>query len=483
MDLKLFNTASRSIESLVIDPKKTLKIYGCGPTVYGAAHIGNFRTYVVQDTVLRLLQLLKLPYCYVRNITDVDDKTIRNSIAQGKTLSEYTQYWTEIFHRDCRRLGLLSPTIEPRATETIAAQQELIQTLLQKGHAYVRKGSVYFRIASFPSYGKLSRVHARMLQTQGINSAGQSNDADEYDREQIADFVLWKAYKQTDGHIAWESPWGKGRPGWHLECSTMAHLYLGQTVDLHIGGVDLCFPHHENEIAQSEAAYGAPFVRHWMHIAHLQVEGQKMSKSLGNLFTLDDLQTKGYDAATVRYALLAGHYQQTLNFSFDLLRAAQCALQKIHAYTHRLLQTVSVPEEAFCALISRAILPSKCVFLSDFFEALLEDVNTPKALGCLFSFLHKHPSPPSEPTSFLNEWAAALYALGISLEGHKKEPIKIPHEVQQLAQQRWEAKQARDFSKADQLRQILQQKGWEVFDQKEDFYLKPTSQTFNQSLR
>lgn len=474
MDLKLFNTASRSIEPFGVETKKTLGIYGCGPTVYGAAHIGNFRTYVVQDTVLRLLHLLQIPYRYVRNLTDVDDKTIRNSIAQGKTLSDYTQYWTQIFHRDCHRLGLLPPTVEPRATKTIAAQQELIQTLLQKGHAYVRKGSVYFRIASFPAYGKLSRIDTRILQTQALNSAGRSNDADEYDREQIADFVLWKAYKPTDGNVAWESPWGKGRPGWHLECSTMAHIYLEQPVDLHIGGIDLCFPHHENEIAQSEAAYGAPFVRHWMHIAHLQVEGQKMSKSLGNLFTLDDLQAKGYDAATIRYALLAGHYRQALNFSFDLLRAAQHALQKIRTYTHTNLASFGMPEEAFRTSITHAMLPSKCTFLSDFFEALFEDLNTPKALGCLFSFLHKHPSLPSEQAaSFLAEWAAALYALGISLEEPKEEPIAIPDEIQQLAQQRWEAKQARNFSKADQLRQILQQKGWEVLDRKADFWLQP----------
>ena len=476
MNFRLFNTQSRTKEAVQCEKGKNFGTYCCGPTVYGPAHIGNFRTYVVQDTVVRLLKLLQIPYRYVRNITDVDDKTIRNSITQQQTLSNYVQPWIEKFRNDCKRLNLLPPTAEPRATETIEAQQELIQTLIEKGHAYVRDGSVYFRIASFENYGRLSHLGSRILQTQALNSAGRSNDADEYDREQAADFVLWKAYKPTDGDVSWESPWGRGRPGWHIECSAMSHLYLGQTVDLHTGGVDLCFPHHENEIAQSEAAYGAPFVRQWLHIAHLQVEGQKMSKSLGNLLTLDDLQARGYRSSTVRYALLSGHYRQTLNFTFDLMRSAQSALRKINAYTQTLLSLSEINREIFEKHTENAILPEKCIFLGDFFEALLDDLNVPKALGCLFTFMHQNPSPSKVQTeTLLDEWCAALYALGIEYEDPDTElpTVEIPNNIQTLAEQRWAAKQARQFQEADRLRWVLGENGWNVLDRKDDYVLEP----------
>ena len=473
MLFRLFNTQTRTKEPVRREKGNTFGTYCCGPTVYGAAHIGNFRTYVVQDTIVRLLKLLQIPYRYVRNITDVDDKTIRNSIAQQQTLSDYVKPWIERFHGDCRRLNLLPPTAEPRATETIAEQQQLIQILIDKGHAYVCDGSVYFRIASFKNYGRLSHLDARILQTQATNSAGRSNDADEYDREQVADFVLWKAYKPTDGAVFWESPWGRGRPGWHIECSAMSHLYLGKTVDLHAGGVDLCFPHHENEIAQSEAAYGSPFVRQWLHIAHLQIEGQKMSKSLGNLLTLNDLQTHGYHPSVVRYALLAGHYRQTLNFTFDLMRAAQSALGKINAYTQTLL---SLTETTFAKLMDDAVLPEKCSFLGDFFEALSDDLNVPKALGCLFTFIHQNRTLSKEQAkALLNEWCAALYALGIQYDrtGAGKILIEIPDDIRAFAEQRWAAKQARQFQEADRLRQVIAKNSWEVLDQKEGYELKP----------
>ena len=476
MNFRLFNTQSRTKEAVQCEKGKTFGTYCCGPTVYGSAHIGNFRTYVVQDTVVRLLKLLQIPYRYIRNITDVDDKTIRNSIAQQQTLSDYVQPWIEKFHNDCKRLNLLPPTAEPHATGTIEAQQQLIQTLIDKGNAYVRDGSVYFRIASFENYGRLSHLDSRVLQTQALNSAGRSNDADEYDREQAADFVLWKAYKPTDGDIFWESAWGRGRPGWHIECSAMSRLYLGQTVDLHTGGVDLCFPHHENEIAQSEAAYGAPFARQWLHIAHLQIEGQKMSKSLGNLLTLDDLQARGYRPSAVRYALLSGHYRQTLNFTFDLMRSAQSALRKINAYTHALLSQSSINEETFEKRTENTVLPEKCTFLGDFFEALQDDLNVPKALGCLFTFMHQNPSPSKEQAKLLlDEWSAALYALGIQYEASDTElpTVEIPNDIQTLAEQRWAAKQARQFQEADRLRQILAENGWNVLDRKDDYVLEP----------
>ena len=308
---------------------------------------------------------------------------------------------------------------------------------------------------------------------QALNSAGKANDADEYDREQIADFVLWKAYKPEDGDVFWESPWGKGRPGWHTECSAMSHLYLGTTVDLHSGGIDLCFPHHENEIAQSEAAYGGTFVRHWMHIAHLKVNGQKMSKSLGNLYTLDDLQQKDYDASVVRYALLTGHYRQTLNFSFDLLQASQSALQKICNYTQQLLRHYQQTKESFEKIFLQVQLIQPCVYLSDFFEAMFDDLNVPKALGCLFSFMHDNKNFDAlKSESLLNEWAACLYALGIPLQNIQEENLDIPLEIKLKAEQRWEAKKERRFQEADQLRKEIELLGWSILDQKNSYTLQ-----------
>jgi len=473
MKLVLFNTQTRLLEELTPEEGKVFGVYCCGPTVYGPAHVGNFRTYVVQDTVLRLLKLLGIQFCYVRNLTDVDDKTTRGAQAQGQSLKTYTEHWTKIFERDCERLNLLKPTIAPKATETIDVQQDLIRLLIEKGCAYERGGSVYFRISSFPSYGKLSHLDSRTLQTQEQNSAGRSNDADEYDREQVADFALWKAYKPEDGDVFWESPWGKGRPGWHIECSAMSHKYLGKTVDLHAGGVDLCFPHHENEIAQSEAAYGGPFVKHWLHIAHLKVEGQKMSKSLGNLFTLDMLQDKNYDADVVRYALLAGHYRQALNFTFDLLQSSQSALQRIRNYVLKLLDRWNISIDAFNELEEKVQLPERCTYLQSFFDTMLEDINLPKALGCLFTFLNQNPDGPADrDEAFLAELAACLYALGIKVSAHEKEVV-VPAPVKRLAEQRWLAKKAKDFQKSDEIRQVLSEMGWNILDTKDGYQVVP----------
>lgn len=472
MYLKLFNTETRTFEVLKSYRGKPFGIYCCGPTVYGPAHVGNFRTYVVQDIVLRLLKLLGFDTCYVRNLTDVDDKTIRGAAEQHQSLKNYTQHWIDVFEGDCNRLNLLKPNIEPRATETIIAQQELIQVLIDKGHAYSRGGSVYFRIASFKNYGRLSHLEARSLQTQSQNSAGKSNDADEYDREQIGDFVLWKAHKPEDGDVFWESPWGKGRPGWHIECSAMSHLYLGQTVDLHSGGVDLCFPHHENEIAQSEAAYGGPFVRHWLHIAHLKVNGQKMSKSLGNLHTLESLRANHYEADAVRYALSAGHYRQALNFTFELLNAAQSALQKIRNYSEQLLVSANINLNSFQSIYDTVTLPEKCTFLGDFFESLCDDLNVPKALGCLFTFINQFKPEDLEPKEqLLNEWAACLFALGITLT--EKKTLEIPEKICQLAEKRWLAKKERNFQEADHLRKTLEESGWKILDQKDSYQILP----------
>ena len=313
------------------------------------AHIGNFRTFLIQDVLRRVLEIDGFNVKHVRNITDVDDKTIRESQANNQSLKAFTEHWTAKFHADCRSLNLLPPSIEPKAVDHIQEQIQLVEQLIEKNHAYVEKdGSVYFRVHSCCDYGKLNRIDQSELKSQTENSAGSTNLADEYDRESISDFALWKARKDEDGDNYWTSPWGEGRPGWHLECSAMIHrTFEGQTIDLHGGGIDLCFPHHENEIAQSESAYEKPFCTHWFHSAHLRVENKKMSKSLGNLYTLDDLIAKNHTPMALRYTLIASSYRQPLNFTFDGLRASESALNKIERFTETLLQKIHQSTEQF----------------------------------------------------------------------------------------------------------------------------------------
>ena len=280
----------------------------------------------------------------------MDDKTIQSSRVGGKSLREFTNYWIEQFHQDSQALNMLAPHEEPRATDHIDQHIGLVTQLIERDLAYVAgDGSVYFKVSAYPEYGKLSRLQEREISTQQVTSSGKRNDADVYDRESVADFALWKSRKPSDGDNFWESPWGPGRPGWHLECSAMSRHYLGDGFDLHAGGKDLCFPHHENEIAQCEGATGKRFARHWFHNAHLQVEGLKMSKSLGNLYTLADLVEKGYAPMEVRYALVSGHYRQPLNFTFSSLKSARSGLKKMRKAMGRYLDVLTMSEEDFKA--------------------------------------------------------------------------------------------------------------------------------------
>ncbi len=425
--------------------------------MYGPAHIGNFRTFVLNDVLYRTAIAAGMNPFFVRNITDVDDKTIRDSQADGSSLEAFTTKWTQAFHEDCESLNMLPPDVEPRATAHIQEQMDIIQQLMDKGHAYQGgDGSIYYKVSTFEDYGKLSHFNPEELRTQDINSAGAANLADEYDREQVADFALWKAYKPEDGEVGWDSPWGKGRPGWHLECSAMSMKYLGETFDLHTGGEDLTFPHHENEIAQSEACTGHTFAHHWMHVVFLLVEGKKMSKSLGNFFTLRDLMAKGYDPMAVRYALISGHYRKQLNFTFHTLDAAQSALDKLG----RVLDTTD-PRPPFG--------PDKGRFEAAW-KLLLADLNTPATLGSLFANL-KAFDPDREAD--LNGLATVLFALGIKIQPESTDGVAIPEEIHSLAQARWEAKRNRDFQIADALRDEIQGKGWKVLDRKDGFDLEP----------
>ena len=466
MDIvKLHNTQSRQIEEIIPgDPDEILRIYCCGPTVYNYAHIGNFRTFLLQDVLRRLLLTMGYSVKFVRNITDIDDKTIQGAQRENVSLRSFTERWTDIFHRDCGALNILPPDVEPKAASHIAEQIAMIGTLIQKKHAYVAAdGSVYFRLSSFPEYGKLSRIDIKQLATQSENSAGRTNLADEYDRDSVNDFALWKAYKEEDGDVFWESPWGRGRPGWHIECSAMSMKYLGETIDIHGGGIDLCFPHHENEIAQTECATGKPFVRHWFHSEHLQVDGQKMSKSLGNLFTLSDLKDKGYDAPIVRYALIGGHYRQILNFTLSGLDAARSALAKLKTKVANLREKINFsPDEDF--------LPQNVTYyhLNGAIEALKNDLNIPKCLGEIFSVLN------GVEESFLEELYALCFILGIEKFVFHQNPktVEIPSDIAELAAQRWEAKCNKNFVESDRLRQLLGEKGWNIVDQKDGYELE-----------
>ncbi len=460
--MKLQDTLTRSQKEIRPIDGQTYRFYCCGPTVYGAAHIGNFRTFVLQDVFRRTLETGGTRTLHVRNLTDVDDKTIRDSQAAGETLKAFTDQWRDKFHSDCEALACLPPHIEPSAVEHIPQQIAMIETLIAKGHAYASDdGSVYFKISSFPNYGKLSHLDERELDLGKTQNARANSD--EYEKDSISDFVLWKARRDEDGENFWESPWGQGRPGWHLECSAMIAEYLGDSFDMHSGGVDLVFPHHENEIAQSECACGGHFAAHWFHITHLLVDGGKMSKSLGNMYTLSDLEAKGYTAMEVRYVLIGAHYRKQLNFTLESLSGAKEALNNLAKSAAKLAANMG----------SETALPS-----ADFgvfqpaWESLNDDLNTPGALGGIFTGLR-------EASKFTGKEAAAalaglnriLKALGITLPEISKDNTEIPTDIQQIADTRWAARSNKDWATSDKLRDELAEKGWTMKDGKDSYEL------------
>ncbi|MGD7651603.1 MAG: cysteine--tRNA ligase [Verrucomicrobiales bacterium] len=463
--MRLFDTLTRTDHELTPIDGKTFRFYCCGPTVYGPAHIGNFRTFVLQDVLRRTLETGGMRTLHVRNITDVDDKTIRDSQAAGQSLTDFTAKWTEKFHADCDQLNLLPPHIEPGAVEHIPQQIAMIEALVEKGHAYPSDdGSVYFNIASFPGYGKLSRLDERELDLGKTQNARANSD--EYEKDSISDFVLWKGRRPEDGDNHWTSPWGEGRPGWHLECSAMIKQYLGDTFDLHSGGVDLVFPHHENEIAQSQCACGGHFAEHWFHTTHLMVDGGKMSKSLGNLYTLDDLKTKGFSPMEVRYVLIGGHYRKQLNFTLESLTGAREALLKLAKGA----QTLANHMNGETALNSAEFGPFEPAW-----EKLNRDLNTPAALGGLFTGLKKSANlRGKDAAAALAGFNRMLRALGLVLpELPREKTVSIPAEIQQLAETRWQARANKDWATSDELRDKLKASGWLVIDTKDNYTLKP----------
>ena len=475
MEMRLLDTMSRETRALSPRDGGTYRFYCCGPTVYGPAHIGNFRTFVLQDVFRRSLELSGVPTQHVRNLTDVDDKTIRGAQAAGESLNDFTAQWTQKFHDDCTALNLLPPHDEPSAVAHVPQQVALIETLMERGHAYASDdGSVYFKVSSFDQYGRLSHLDTRELR---LGSSAAVAD-DEYDKDSVADFALWKGRKEEDGDNFWESPWGQRRPGWHLECSAMCREYLGDTFDLHSGGVDLVFPHHENEIAQSECATGEKFADHWFHITHLLVDGRKMSKSEGNLYTLEQLAEKGHTAMQVRYVLIAGLYRQPLNFTLQSLGDAKKALDKLAKSEAALRERAGIDQPDYASLISSE---AGSDHFAPAFEALLNDLNTPDALGKIFTAikaLNAADLSTEQAAVELRGMHRVLAALGLQLpviDAGADEASDIPDAIRELAEKRMQAKADKDWAAADSLRDEIAAAGWTIKDSKDGYELAKSS--------
>jgi cysteinyl-tRNA synthetase len=457
---QLFNSMTRAVGPVVpLDPAgKRLSLYVCGPTIYDYGHIGNFRTYVAVDLLRRALRHFDYDVDHVMQFTDVDDKTIRGAREKNLPLGEFTAIYRRAFLDDAKKLNIEIPPRTPNATDHIPAMIALIGKLIDKKSAYLSDdGSVYFRIASFPKYGCLCH-----LDLAGLISGARVNQ-DEYEKEGVGDFVLWKKWVAADGEVGWDSPWGKGRPGWHIECSALSMEYLGPQIDIHGGGTDLRFPHHENEIAQSEAATGLTFVRHWFHIEHLLVDGQKMSKSLGNMYTVRDVLARGYTSRELRYALLSGaNYGKNLNFTWQGMDDAKTALQRIDEWKKRLTDwTTSALHKG-----GIAVSPDlEETLIKSLDEALSHDLNVNAVLGILFTWIrttHKEMDEQfslEKAFSYLKAWEALDSILGLG-----DATVTIPTEVQALLDQRAEARRAKNFSRSDELRQAIEALGWKVKD-------------------
>src|SRR6266404_795264 len=458
MALRFFNTYSRQLEEFRPRDAKEGKIdiYTCGPTVYSRAHIGNFRAYIFEDLLQRHLELRGYKVHRVMNITDVDDKTIRGAREAKIALQKFTEQFKQAFFEDIETLRIKRADEFPSATDQryIDRMIEMINTLVSRGLAYQAEDkSVYFRINRFPDYGKLAHFDLTQLQSTGRVKH------DEYDKEHIGDFALWKAWDEEDGDVGWESPWGRGRPGWHIECSAMATALLGDQIDIHCGGVDNIFPHHEAEIAQSEGVTGKKFVRMWMHCAHLLVDGQKMAKSLGNFYTVPDVLAKGYTGRELRYALLRVHYRVPLNFTWEGMNEARESLERIDEWLDRLRECAG--DKIDSGRIDMQLG-------HEFEDALDDDLNISAALGFLFETIRQTNRAMDESkldgktaAEWLSWWNRINQVLDFESDG-----AELPAEVAKLAEARAQARLAKDFRKSDELRDKLNALGWEARDTK-----------------
>ncbi len=462
LDLHLHNSLTRKKELFKPLVDNHVRMYTCGPTVYAYVHIGNLRTFLFEDILRRTLKFFGYQVTQIMNLTDVDDKTIKGAIKNQQSLLDFTQPFKNAFFVDLQSLGIERADNFPAATDYIPHMIDFIQKLLDKGIAYRSKDkSIYYAIDKFPTYGKLSHLKMDELKV----GAGESQVAsDEYEKDNLSDFVLWKAYdEERDGHIFWESPFGKGRPGWHLECSCMAMHLLGETIDIHAGAVDLIFPHHENEIAQSEAMTGKTFAKYWLHAEHLLVEHKKMSKSRGNFYTLRDLLQKGYTGPEIRYMLMHIHYRTQLNFTFEGLEGAKSALIRLNDFLVR-MQEIADPEEA----PSQAARESLQKAVDQFSHAMADDLNISAALASLFDLMHAinvlndqkqlNGGDALEVICVLKEFDRIL---GIFNFEEDKRP---PQELQEKLDRRIEARKNKEWQLADQLRDEIAAAGYVIED-------------------
>ena len=469
-DIQLHNTLSGKIETFVPQNAQEVRMYTCGPTVYDYAHIGNYRTFVFQDILRRFLKLRGYKMLHVMNLTDVDDRIITNAAEAGMNIRDYTAKFVQAFFDDCKTLSIESPEHWIRATDHIEEMVQLIQRLQEKSFTYSGDGSIYYRITKFPAYGKLSKIDLTGIQ------AGARVDNDRYEKESARDFALWKAPKPKE-HF-WETAIGAGRPGWHIECSAMAMKYLGETLDIHTGGIDLAFPHHENEIAQSEASTGKPFARYWLHAEHLLVEGEKMSKSLGNFFTLRDLFAKGYKPSALRFALGSVPYRKQLNFTFDGLQQAASSVERLRNFSDRLKRGKfpSGTNEAMAARIAEAA--------KEFDAGLSDDLNTARALAAIFDLVREANIAIDKEQFRQGDVPATLEVLAnfdrvfAVMEDNDAEKLRAlgyrgsesgpgDEEIDKLVAERNAAKKRRDFATADRIRKELADRGIMIEDAKD----------------
>jgi len=466
MPIHLFNTLTRRIEPFSpLDPAgREVRMYTCGPTVYNHAHIGNFRAYLFEDLLQRHLEARGYHVLRVMNLTDVDDKTIRDSRKAGKRLADFTQIYKDAFFTDIDTLRIRRALHYPAATEPryLDRMISMIQQLEAAGIAYQAEDrSLYFRLSKFPAYGRLAHLNLEELRPSGRVRS------DEYEKESIGDFALWKAWDENDGDVAWDSPWGRGRPGWHIECSAMATALLGPELDIHCGGVDNIFPHHEAEIAQSECCTGKPFVRHWLHCAHLMVDGQKMSKSLGNFHTLRDLLARGFTGRETRYALITVNYRLPCNFTIPGLEGARAALSRLDQWVERLTENAADATPESSPLSG---------FSGRFLDCLDDDLNISAAMGQLFDLvresnkaLDEHRLTKGQSAALLAEWRTINAVLALEADS-----LAIPAQVLDLVEQRQQARASKDWALSDQIRDQIAALGWQLKDTKEGPKLLPT---------
>ena len=460
MSIKFYNTLTKQKDKFQPITTGEVKLYTCGPTVYDTAHIGNFRTFIFEDLLKRFLLLKGFKVTHVMNLTDVDDKTIARCNKDNISINDLTEKYINLFFKDIRILKIIPADYYPKATDHVAEMIKMIEQLLDNGYAYKSNdNSIYFKIDKFDEYGKLANLNfTEQIKTQRIAF-------DDYSKDNPQDFVLWKAWKLDDGEIYWNSPWGKGRPGWHIECSAMSKKYLGNNFDIHCGGVDNIFPHHENEIAQSECANNQKFVNYWLHSEHLLVDGGKMSKSAGNFYKIPDLIDSGFTPEALRYLLLSGHYRTNINFSVAKKHEALKVIQRISDFYNRLLNLTANHDKT-------SELPEA---YNLFEKALDDDLNTPEALAVFFDWLRKTNTKIDTNNISNIEIASALNFIEKfnSVFDFIAEKSDVPSEVIKLVNEREEARKNKDWAKADSIRNQILELGWIVEDTPTGFELKP----------